>query len=44
MIKEHYCYECKYFNYNVMGEPICDKGKECPSAYTIACGEFEHKK
>lgn len=43
MTKEHYCYECKHLNYNVVGATICDKGKECPSAYTMACENIELK-
>lgn len=41
----HYCYECKFFSYNVLGEGVCSATNTKPSQYSKACVvNFEPKR
>ena len=41
-MKNHFCYECKHFYFDVLGTPKCDKRNT--STYCWGCDEFENKK
>lgn len=41
-MKNHFCYECKHFYFDVLGAPKCDKRNT--STYCWGCDEFENKK
>lgn len=41
---EHFCYECKFFSYNVMGEGVCGAANTRVGQYDKACSDnFELK-